>query len=78
MEFADIIKSIADQNNRVAIRFGVVTARTNSNTRISVQLSGGTTVLTGIRYLHSYNPTVSDVIVLLVNKGDIIGLGDLA
>lgn len=78
MEFADIIKSIADQNNRVAIRFGVVTARTNSNTRISVQLSGGTTVLTGIRYLDSYNPTVSDVIVLLVNKGDIIGLGDLA
>lgn len=78
MEFADIIKSIADQNNRVAVRFGVVTARTNSNTRISVQLSGGTTVLTGIRYLSSYTPTVSDVIVLLVNRGDIIGLGELA
>lgn len=78
MDFADIIKTIADQNNRVAIHFGVVTAKTNGNTRISVRISGGTTVLTGIRYLHSYAPTVNDVVLLLVNKGDIIGLGNLA
>jgi hypothetical protein len=78
MDFADIIKGIADQNNRLAIHYGVVTAKTNSNTRISVRISGGTEVLTGIRYLHSYAPTVDDVVVLLVNKGDIIALGDLA
>jgi hypothetical protein len=78
MDFADIVKSIADQNNRVAFHFGVVTAKTNGNTRISVRVSGGTTVLTGIRYLHSYAPQVDDVVLLLVNKGDIIGLGDLA
>lgn len=78
MDVADIIKTIADQNNRVAFHFGVVTAITNVNTRISVRVSGGTTVLTGIRYLHSYVPIVGDVVLLLVNKGDIIGLGDLA
>jgi hypothetical protein len=78
MEFADIIKSIANQNNRMAIHYGSVTARTNTNTRISVLVSGSTTAITGVRYLSSYTPTVSDVVVLLVNKGDIIALGKLA
>lgn len=78
MEFADIVKSIANQNNRLAIHYGYVTARTNSNTRISVLVSGTATAITGIRYLSSYTPTVADIVVLLVNKGDIIALGKLA
>jgi len=77
MDFADIIKSIADQNNRTAIHYGQVTALTNSNTRISILVSGSSTAITGIRYLSSYTPTVSDIAVLLVNKGDIIALGKL-
>jgi len=77
MDFADIIKSIADQNNRIAIHYGQVTALTNSNTRISILVSGSSTAITGIRYLSSYTPTVSDIAVLLVNKGDIIALGKL-
>ena len=77
MEFADIVKSIANQNNRIAIHYGSVTAITNTSTRISVLVSGSTTAITGIRYLSSYTPTVSDIVVLLVNKGDIIALGKL-
>ena len=77
MDFADIVKSIADQNNRIAIHYGQVTARTSGNTRISVLVSGSSTAITGIRYLSSYTPTVSDIAVLLVNKGDIIALGKL-
>ena len=77
MDFADIVTSIASQNNRVAIHYGQVTARTNSNTRISVLVSGGSTAITGVRYLSSYTPTVSDIAVLLINKGDIIALGKL-
>ena len=77
MEFADIVKSIANQSNRVAIHYGYVTARTNSKTRISVLVSGSTVAITGIRYLSSYTPTVADIVVLLVNKGDIIALGNL-
>lgn len=78
MDFADIVKSIVDQNNRIAIHYGQVTARTNGNTRISVLVSGSSTAITGVRYLSSYTPTVSDIAVLLVNKGDIIALGKLA
>ena len=77
MDFADIVKSIADQSNRMAIHYGQVTARTNGNTRITVLISGSSTAITGIRYLSSYTPTVSDIAVLLVNKGDIVALGKL-
>jgi hypothetical protein len=78
MDFADIIKSIADQSNRMSVHYGKVTAKTNGNTRISVLISGSSTAVTGIRYLHSYAPQLDDIVVLLVNKGDIIALGDLA
>ena len=78
MEFADIVKSIANQTNRVAIHYGSVTALTSGNTRISVLVSGSSTAITSVRYLSSYTPTVADVVVLLVNKGDIIALGKLA
>ena len=78
MEFADIVKSIANQNNRIAIHYGKVTAKTNSNTRISVLVSGSSVAITGVRYLHSYSPQVDDIVVLLVSKGYIIALGDLA
>ena len=77
MEFADIIKSIASQNNRVAIHYGKVTALTNTNTRISVQVSGSSTAITGVRFLSSYTPTVNDIVLLLINKGDIVALGKL-
>ena len=77
MDFADIVTSIANQNNRIAVHYGKVTARTNTNTRISVLVSGSSTAITGVRYLSSYTPAVDDIVVLLVNKGDIISLGKL-
>jgi len=78
LNFADIVKSIANQNNKVSIHFGEVTAKTNGNTRISVKISGSSTAITGVRYLHSYAPQVSDIVVMIVNNGDIVVLGDLA
>jgi hypothetical protein len=78
MDFADIIKGIADQSNRVAIHYGKVTAKTDGNTKITVLISGSSTPITGVRHLHSYSPNVDDTVVLLVNKGDIIALGDLS
>lgn len=78
MDFADIVTSIANQNNRIAVHYGKVTAKTNGNTRISVLVSGSSVAITGVRYLHSYAPQIDDIVVLLVNKGDIIALGDLA
>lgn len=78
MDFAEIIRSIANQNDRISIHFGKVTAKTNGNTRISVLISGSSTAVTGVRYLHSYSPNVDDIVVMIIHKGDIVVLGDLA
>jgi len=53
-------------------------ALTFYSTRLSIQLSGASTSITGIRYLSSYDtPAVNDVVVCLVDKQDIIVLGKL-
>ncbi len=78
MEFADIIKKLVDQNVRIAIHFGEVTATFNSPKRMSVKISGSSVAITNVRYLHSYAPQVGDIVVLVVNKGDVFALGDLA
>lgn len=77
MELGAILNKIIENNKNMFIRYGVVTARTNTNTRVSVQISGATTAITGIRYLSSYTPTVSDVVVCLMNDNDLIVLGKL-
>jgi len=78
MDFAQIVKKLADQQIRTAIHFGVVTAKNGGNTRVTVKIAGSDTEVSDVRFLHSYVPQVNDVVVLLVNKGDIIVLGDLA
>jgi hypothetical protein len=48
------------------------------STRLSIQISGAATAITGIRYLESYNtPAVNDVVVCLLNDNDLIVLGKL-
>jgi hypothetical protein len=77
MEIGQLLSTIVKNNQEIFIRYGVVTARTATNTRISVQISGAATAVTGIRYLSSYTPTVADVVVCLVNDNDVIVLGKL-
>ena len=147
MDFAQIVKSIANQNNKLSIHFGIVTAITTeatstttatgnvsnsskavtltagnslirlgmavtganisastfvysingadlimtkigatsnatagltfSSTRLSIEISGSSTSVTGVRYLSSYTPTVADVVVMIINNGDIVVLGEL-
>jgi len=77
MEIGQLLSTIVKNNQEIFIRYGVVTARTATNTRISVQISGATTAVTGIRYLSSYTPTVADVVVCLINDNDVIVLGKL-
>ena len=78
MDLGQALEKIIEQNVRFAVRFGVVTAKTNSPATISVKISGSSTAISNIRYLHSYSPQINDVVVLIVNKGDIFALGDLA
>jgi hypothetical protein len=77
MEIGQLLSTIVKNNQEIFIRYGVVTARTATNTRISVQISGAATAVTGIRYLSSYTPTVADVVVCLINDNDVIVLGKL-
>lgn len=77
MDIGQILGKIVESKITFGLRFGVITARTNGNTRVSLTISGGTTAITGIRYLASYTPTVSDVVVCLVNDNDVIVLGKL-
>ncbi len=77
MDIGKLLGTIVKNNQEIFIRYGVVTARTATNTRISVQISGATTAVTGIRYLSSYTPTVADVVVCLINDNDLIVLGKL-
>jgi hypothetical protein len=78
MEFVDVIRQIIDQSVRLSIHYGKVTATSNSPKSVSVKLSGSTTAITGVRYLHSYSPQVNDIVVCIVDKGNVFILGDLA
>jgi hypothetical protein len=76
MDFTDVVAKIVDQNSRLNLIQGVVTALGNYS--VSVQLRGDTTILTGIKYLDSYVPNVNDTVFLIVNKGDLLVIGKLA
>jgi hypothetical protein len=78
MDIGQSLAKIVDQNVRFAIHFGEVTAVATTPDTISVKISGSSTAISGIRYLDSYTPLVDDIVVLIVNKGDIFALGDLA
>lgn len=80
MDFADIIKSIAEQNNRFAIHYGEVTAITNSSGTyfLTVKPSGSSTPITNVRYLRSYVPRVGDIVLIQINKSDMVVIDALA
>ncbi len=78
MEIAQSLAKIIDQNVRFAVRYGEVTDKVTTPASITVKISGSSTPVSNIRYLHSYAPQIGDIVVLLVNKGDIFALGDLA
>jgi hypothetical protein len=78
MEISHSLARIVEQNVRFALRFGEVTAVATTPNYVSVKISGSSTAVSNVRYLDSYSPTVADIVILLVNKGDIIVLGTLA
>lgn len=47
-------------------------------TTVSLTLDGGSTVLSGVRYLASYTPAVNDTVEVLVDGTDLFVLGKLA
>ena len=78
MDFVDVIRQIIDQSVRLSVHYGKVTAVVHSPKSVSVKLSGSTTAISDVRYLHSYSPQVNDIVVCIVDKGNVFILGDLA
>lgn len=79
MEFNNIVAKIVAQNARLDIAQAEVTAIVaGPPATITIKISGDTTAISGIRYLSSYTPTVTDKVFCIVNKGDILVLGKLA
>jgi hypothetical protein len=77
MDIGQILGKIIEGKITLGIHFAVVSAITTGPSRVSIRISGAATPVTGIRYLSSYTPTVSDVVVCIVNENDIIVLGKL-
>jgi len=78
MDINDSLQKIIQSNVRVAFHFGIVTALTDSNTKVSIRVAGSDAVTTGVSFLESYTPVVDDVVFLVVNRGDIVVFGKLA
>ena len=76
MEIADALKNIVAQNTKLSFHQGVVTAIGTGS--VTVNLSGGTDAISGVKYLDSYRPTVNDVVSVVVNNSDFFILGKLA
>jgi hypothetical protein len=79
MQIADMLSKIVAKNTMVSFHFGEVTAHNSSSNpkTLDLTLSGTSTVLTAIRYMKHYNPTVGDIVLVLVNDKDLIVLGHL-
>lgn len=80
MQIADMLAKIVAKNTMVSIHFGEVITHNGAGTprTVDIKLSGTNTLLSGIRYLHSYSsPTAGDIVVVLVNDKDLMVLGEL-
>jgi hypothetical protein len=80
MQIADMLSKIVAKNTMVSIHFGEVLVHNGAGTprTVNIKLSGTTTVLSNIRYLASYsNPTVGDIVLVLINDKDLIVFGHL-
>lgn len=79
MDLGKILSKIVAQNTSVSFHWGVVVdKRTTPRSEVDITLSGSSTVITGVRYIHSYAPQNGDVVLVLINGMDIFVLGDFA
>jgi hypothetical protein len=80
MQIADMLSKIVTKSVDVSSHWGEVTAITNSSGTyyLSVKLSGSSEIITNVRYLRSYVPRIGDVVLVHVNKADIVVVDALA
>jgi len=81
MQIADMLSKIVAKNTNVSFHFGEVLVHNGAGTpkTVDITLSGTSTVLSDVRYLHSYSsPSPGEIVLVLVNDKDLMVLGKLA
>ena len=69
------IKSLTSNPESPRLHYGVIVSASAGTATITV--SGGTTPVTGVRYLADVTPTAGNVCVLLSQGGDLLIIGTL-
>jgi hypothetical protein len=78
MELSNIISNIIKQEVKSGYAFAEVTAFTSTAPKTcSIKLSGSTRVISGIRYLNNYTPSVADIVLVLILDKDLIVIDTL-
>ena len=78
MELANIISNIIKQEVKYGYAFAEVTASAGTTPKTcSIKLSGSTKVISGIRYMSHYTPSVSDIVLVLILDKDLIVIDTL-
>jgi hypothetical protein len=80
MQIAEMLTKIVAKNTAVSFHWGEISASNILDTppTVDLTLSGTTSVLSDLRYMGSYTPTVGDIVLVLINDKDVIVLGELA
>jgi hypothetical protein len=78
MDVGTLLSEIVNSDIRTEFHWGVITNVVTSPAHsVSLTLSGSSTVLSGIKYLKSYSPSISDVVLVLISRKDMVVLGEL-
>lgn len=78
MDLASSLGQFVDSRNRVNFHWAEIVSHVSSPIHsATIKLAGGTTPISGIRYLRSYTPNNGDIVLCVVVRGDIVIIGEL-
>lgn len=76
LDLQRVVGDFAPSADPIRVRFGQVTA--SAATTVSVTVGGSSTVISGVPFLKSYTPVISDTVVLLTDGLDLLVLGSIS
>lgn len=77
-EIASSLAEFVDSRNRVNFHWAEIVSSVSSPVHsCTIKLAGSTSTISGVRYLKSYTPATSDIVLVVVVRGDLVILGEL-
>lgn len=78
MDLASSLGQFVDSRNRINFHWAEIVSHVSSPVHsATIKLAGSTSTISGVRYLKSYTPATSDIVLCVVIRGDIVILGEL-